>query len=119
MLDGHDVLVAAPTAGGKTEAVMLLLLSRAEVERWRGLSVLYICPLRALMNNLSPDWPQWPGGAGAAPPSGTVTSRHRRAAGSPPTPDILLTTPESLEAMLLSAQTDHRWPSRPPRGGGR
>ncbi len=33
---------------------MLPLLSRMLSEEWQGLSVLYLCPLRALLNNLQP-----------------------------------------------------------------
>ena len=51
---GENVLLLAPTAGGKTEAAALPLLSRMANEGWRGLSVLYVCPLRALLNNLEP-----------------------------------------------------------------
>jgi ATP-dependent Lhr-like helicase len=107
---GHDVLLAAPTAGGKTEAVMLPLLSRAEAGRWRGLSVLYICPLRALLNNLEPRLAAMGGWLGrrAAVWHGDVAASARRRITADP-PDILLTTPESLEAMLLSAQADHVW----------
>ena len=39
ILDGRHVLLGAPTAGGKTEAAVLPLLSRMVEERWSGLSV--------------------------------------------------------------------------------
>ncbi len=51
---GHHVLLGAPTAGGKTEAALFPLLSQMVEENWSGLSVLYVCPLRALLNNLVP-----------------------------------------------------------------
>ena len=54
ILEGEHALLLAPTAGGKTEAAMLPVLSRMLDENWRGLSVLYLCPLRALLNNLEP-----------------------------------------------------------------
>lgn len=110
VIGGHDVLLAAPTAGGKTEAVMLPLLSRAEAGRWRGLSVLYICPLRALLNNLEPRLAAMAGWLGrrAVVWHGDVAASVRRRIAADP-PDILLTTPESLEAMLMSAQADHVW----------
>ena len=53
VLRGDDALLLAPTAGGKTEAAAFPLLSRMAQDDWRGLSVLYICPLRALLNNLN------------------------------------------------------------------
>ena len=50
---GDTVLLVAPTAGGKTEAAVLPLLSRMATEGWQGLSALYVCPLRALLNHLT------------------------------------------------------------------
>ena len=52
ILDGDHVIAMAPTAGGKTEAAILPLFSRMLKEEWQGLTVLYVCPLRALLNNL-------------------------------------------------------------------
>src|SRR5947208_1197461 len=54
ILAGHHALLVAPTAGGKTEAAFFPLASRMLSEDWQGLSVLYLCPLRALLNNLEP-----------------------------------------------------------------
>ena len=54
VVDGGDCLLLAPTAGGKTEAAVFPLLTRMATERWTGISVLYVCPLRALLNNLHP-----------------------------------------------------------------
>jgi ATP-dependent helicase Lhr and Lhr-like helicase len=53
ILDGNQVLVVAPTASGKTEAVLSPLLER----HWSllgqpGLGLLYICPTRALVRDL-------------------------------------------------------------------
>ena len=52
VLDGDHALLLAPTAGGKTEAAVFPLLSRMLTEQWGGLSVLYVCPIKALLNNL-------------------------------------------------------------------
>ena len=49
---GDHCLLLAPTAGGKTEAATFPILSRICGENWSGLSVLYVCPLNALLNNL-------------------------------------------------------------------
>ena len=68
ILSGQDTLVLAPTAGGKTEAAVFPLLSRMASEEWQGVSVLYICPLRALLNNLTPrinGYCQWLGRSAA------------------------------------------------------
>ncbi|HEY1377328.1 MAG TPA: DEAD/DEAH box helicase, partial [Gemmataceae bacterium] len=52
VLAGDHALILAPTAGGKTEAAVFPVLSRMLTEDWRGLAVLYVCPLKALLNNL-------------------------------------------------------------------
>lgn len=109
LLAGEDAILLAPTAGGKTEAATFPLLSRMAVEDWDGVSVLYICPLKALLNNLEPrlthyaSWlgrsvAVWHGDVGAS--ARTRIKRDR--------PDILLTTPESLEAMMVSRSVDDR-----------
>ncbi|NTY62306.1 DEAD/DEAH box helicase [Mycolicibacterium sphagni] len=109
ILSGQDTLVLAPTAGGKTEAAVFPLLSRMASEDWQGVSVVYVCPLRALLNNLQPridGYARWLGRA-AAVWHGDVgrTQRQRILADRP---DILLTTPESIEAMLVSTKVDPR-----------
>jgi ATP-dependent helicase Lhr and Lhr-like helicase len=100
---GDSVLLLAPTAGGKTEAAVLPLLSRMAGEGWRGLSALYVCPLRALLNNLEPRLQRYASFVGrrAALWHGDVRDAARRRILSD-TPDLLLTTPESLEAMMIS-----------------
>jgi ATP-dependent helicase Lhr and Lhr-like helicase len=109
LLAGEDALLLAPTAGGKTEAAMLPLLSAMAQQQWSGTSVLYLCPLKALINNLLPRLEQYAGWLGrtVALWHGDVTATRRRAI-LRQRPDILLTTPESLESMLVSANVDHR-----------
>jgi ATP-dependent Lhr-like helicase len=108
ILGGNHFLLVAPTAGGKTEAAILPLLSRMLTEDWRGLSVLYVCPLRALLNNLFPRIEHYAGlvGRRAGIWHGDVGTSARRAIISNP-PDILLTTPESLEVMLITRREHH------------
>ncbi|ROO83038.1 ATP-dependent Lhr-like helicase [Actinocorallia herbida] len=109
VMGGSDALLLAPTAGGKTEAAVFPLLSAMERERWTGLSVLYVCPIKALLNNLLPRLETYCGWVGRRVGlwHGDVTSSRRRAL-LRDRPDILLTTPESLEAMLVSVNVDHR-----------
>ena len=61
VLDGRHALLVAPTAAGKTEAAVFPVLSRMLAEHWTGLSVIYLCPLRALLNNLEPRLAQYLG----------------------------------------------------------
>lgn len=109
ILRGEHAILLAPTAGGKTEAAAFPVYSRMLTENWQGLSVLYICPIKALLNNLEPRLAYygsllgrnvglWHGDIGS--------SRKAKMIAEPP--DILLTTPESLEVMLVSQKIDHR-----------
>ncbi|MDT0212467.1 DEAD/DEAH box helicase [Rothia sp. ARF10] len=107
VMSGHDALLLAPTAGGKTEAAMFPILSRMEAEQWRGLSVLYVCPLKALLNNLQPRLETYAGWLGReAQVRHGDTSAGARKRQLLQRPDVLLTTPESLEAMLVSTLVD-------------
>jgi len=100
---GENVLVQAQTAGGKTEAAVLPTLSRVVTESFPPLSVLYVCPLRALLNNQIDRLEKLFGMVGhrAGLWHGDVTAANKkRLLADPPT--CLLTTPESLEAILTS-----------------
>lgn len=109
LTDGADAVLIAPTAGGKTEAACFPLLSRMAQEKWEGTSVLYVCPLKALLNNLLPrleTYTSWLGRTAALWHGDVTHSCRKRILRE--RPDVLLTTPESLEAMLVSANVDHR-----------
>ncbi|TQJ04089.1 ATP-dependent Lhr-like helicase [Amycolatopsis cihanbeyliensis] len=109
VLDGKDAILLAPTAGGKTEAACFPLLSAMEQRRWHGVSVLYVCPLRALLNNLEgrlASYAAWLGRTAAVWHGDVPTSERKRI--QLDEPDFLLTTPESLEAMLVSTKVDAR-----------
>ncbi|GAA3739348.1 DEAD/DEAH box helicase [Salinactinospora qingdaonensis] len=108
LLDGDDAVLLAPTAGGKTEAACFPLLSAMAQQGGNGAAVLYLCPLKALLNNLLPridTYTRWIGRRADIWHGDTGQARRRRIRTDPP--DILLTTPESLEAILISAKTDH------------
>lgn len=109
LLDGDDAVLLAPTAGGKTEAAIFPLLTAIENANASGLTVLYVCPLKALLNNLLPRLEEYAGWLGrrVALWHGDVSGPRRQAILRDP-PDILLTTPESIEAMLVSTKVDHR-----------
>ncbi|WP_291824104.1 BREX system ATP-binding protein BrxD [Candidatus Neomicrothrix sp.] len=109
IMAGEHVLALAPTAGGKTEAAMFPVLSQILTEPRRGLSTLYLCPLRALLNNLHPRLETYGAfcGLSVGLRHGDTSSAARRALIDAP-PEVLLTTPESLESMLISTKTDHR-----------
>ena len=86
---------------------MIPVLSRMLTESWSGTSVLYVCPIKALLNNLEPRLSYYAGLVGRTVEvwHGDVSqSRKNRALRS--APDILLTTPESLEGMLISVRVN-------------
>lgn len=109
VLGGEHAILLAPTAGGKTEAAVFPVLSRLLSENWQGLSVLYICPIKALLNNLEFRLSHYAGliGRSVALWHGDISpSRKAKIIAEPP--DILLTTPESLEVMLVSNRIAHQ-----------
>ena len=108
VLDGANLLLLAPTAGGKTEAAFFPLIADGDEAAGRGLAVLYVSPIKALLNNqqarLEPVLR--PGGRRAAVWHGDVpASARKRHPGGPAR--LLLTTPESLEVMLFGLEVDH------------
>ena len=109
ILSGKHLVVVAPTAGGKTEAAFFPAVSRVLSEQWSGLSILYVCPLKALLNNLDIRLQHYSRlfGLKSAVWHGDVGQRDRRNV-LRDHPNCLLTTPESLEVMLLSDRVDHR-----------
>lgn len=108
-LAGANLVVLAPTAGGKTEAAFFPVISQMLTEDWGGLSVLYVSPIRALLNNQEPRLHRYFElvGRRAACWHGDTGAGERRGVLADP-PDCLLTTPESLEAILVSTRIDHR-----------
>lgn len=103
VLAGHNCVVLAPTAGGKTEAAFFPTLSAMDSEDWRPVSVLYLSPIRALLNNQEARATRYAGlvGRRAFVWHGDIGPGPRRRFLADPA-DILLTTPESIEAMLMS-----------------
>jgi ATP-dependent helicase Lhr and Lhr-like helicase len=103
---GEDAILLAPTAGGKTEAAVFPLLSAMLTHRWTGLSVVYVCPIKALLNNLLPRLEAYGGWLGRTVGvwHGDVSAGAKDRIRTDP-PDILLTTPESLEGLLISTKT--------------
>ncbi len=103
ILAGENVIVLAPTAGGKTEAAFLPVIDLLALEADPGsVGALYVSPLVALLNNqedraatlaglLGLRAFKWHGGVGAAARKGFLADPA----------EVLLTTPESLEAMLI------------------
>jgi len=101
-----DVVIAAATASGKTEAAFLPALTRLlQSDDAMGL-IVYVSPLKALINDQFgrldklceklevPVWP-WHGDISSTSKTKFLTKRH----------GVLLITPESLEALLCNRGT--------------
>jgi ATP-dependent helicase Lhr and Lhr-like helicase len=101
-----DCVISAPTAGGKTEAAFLPILSAIAGKAGGGVRAMYIGPLKALINDqfrrvedlcqrMTLPVHRW---------HGDVTESHRKHLLAAPA-GLLLITPESLEAMFVLRPT--------------
>ncbi len=100
LLAGANLLLCAPTAGGKTAAALAPLLERHCPPRRppNTLRILYLTPTRALVNDLRTRLAHPLATLGVR--LGVKTGDGSFAAGRPP--DLLLTTPESLDSLLAT-----------------
>ncbi|TAI62020.1 DEAD/DEAH box helicase [Bradyrhizobium sp. Leo170] len=105
--DDRDILISATTAAGKTEAAFLPILTSIAERSASGFSVLYVSPLKALINDQfrrleglceSMEIPvvKWHGDAPQA--------EKKKAMNKPD--GIALITPESIEAMFVRRPAD-------------
>jgi ATP-dependent Lhr-like helicase len=108
VLEGKNVLLIAPTGTGKTEAALLPVFSRLVEQKnqeQKGIQLIYITPLRALNRDMFKRLTFWSEQLGI-----TVEVRHgdtemkirRKQALRPP--QMMVTTPETLQAILPGSQ---------------
>lgn len=101
ILEGKNVLLIAPTGHGKTEAAIIPILDMMLRTRARPVSVLYVTPLRALINDLTERIRWWASRLGfiVARKHGDVPQKERNKRHKH-VPHIMVLTPESLEIDL-------------------
>ena len=101
-----DVIISASTAGGKTEAAFLPIISNIISEPSVGYDVLYVSPLKALINDqyrrlldmtldAKVEVTPWHGDVAASRKSKSIKAPS----------GILIITPESLESFLINKHT--------------
>ena len=105
LYNNQDRLLVAPTGSGKTEAAILPVVSRALEEKWEGLSILYITPLRALNRDIDRRLSTMlePLGLTVGLRHGDTTQKERNKQSKNP-PNLLITTPETTQIMLLGSR---------------
>ena len=103
ILDGKNAVVLAPTAGGKTEASMFPALANLMDNEPEGVGVIYIAPIKALLNNQEDRLGTYAEMVGLRRFvwHGDVPDNERNKFKKEPA-QLLMTTPESLEVMLVS-----------------
>ena len=99
VVKGHNVLFAAPTASGKTEAAVAPLYQRHISFRRPGLSTVYVAPTKALVNDLYERLLAYLGTRQPGAVARYTGDRHefRTAVGV----FCLLATPEGLDSLQL------------------
>ena len=102
ILAGEHLLLIAPTGTGKTESAMIPVLSGMLNAKGTGFTTLYITPLRALNRDILRRMEWWCQNLGltSSVRHGDTSQADRRKQVLHP-PDLLVTTPETVQALFM------------------
>ncbi len=103
----HDLLLTSSTASGKTEAAFFPVLTELYESPSQSVAVLYIAPLKSLINDQFSRLDELLDRSGIAVTHwhGDVAASHKKKLLEDPK-GILQITPESLESMLINRSND-------------
>ncbi len=101
IVSGNNVLIIASTGAGKTEATMIPIFDKIYLNKLKPISLLYITPLKSLNRDLLDRLFWWADKLNIeiAVRHGDTDQKERTSQREAP-PNVLLTTPETLQAIL-------------------
>jgi ATP-dependent Lhr-like helicase len=105
LLEGKHLVLIAPTGTGKTESAMIPIFNAMLHVPGAGIKALYITPLRSLNRDILSRMEWWCKELNLSigvRHGDTPTSVRRKQAYSPP--ELLITTPETLQAIFMGKQ---------------